>query len=617
MKIPRVITLDFETEAIEDRPNYPPMPVGLAVKFPGQKSRYLAWGHPSGNNSSKAAAAEVLQRAWDAREPLLFHNAAFDLAVAQRFFSMPVLPWAQVHDTMFLLFLRDPHATTLSLKPSAERILGLLPEEQDAVRAWLVTAGVVRSSDRKWGAHIAAAPGNVVGPYAIGDVDRTEALFRLVYPEIVTRGMSSAYDRERRLLPILMRNEEEGIRLDVKRLRADLAAATAAQEVAEAWLRKRLRTKDLNFDADEEVAEVLSSQGIVTDWTLTKTGKRSTSKQNLTAAQFSDPRIAAALGYRNRLVTCRGTFMEPWLQRVVGTYLQTTWNQVRNSDDRGGFSGTRTGRPSTERPNFLNIPKTFDDKNDGYLHPEFLKVPPLPLMRKYLLPDAGGAFCHRDFSQQELRILAHFEDAELLQAYNSDPSLDVHDYVRDQIKDIAGLDLPRRATKIINFGLIYGMGIGKLALGLEVSAEEARTIKTAQMQSIPGFKALQDAIKATVAGGEPIVTWGGREYYPEPPKIIDGRLRDFGYKLLNYLIQGSAADFTKEAVIRYDEMRVHGRFLVTVYDEINISAPRAHVREEMEILRHAMDDLPLDVPMRSDGKVGPTWGDLKSYGEKR
>ncbi len=615
MQLPRVITLDFETTAIEDRPAYPPRPVGVAVKFPGRRSRYLAWGHPTENNAARTDAVELLAQCWGAREPLLFHNAAFDLAVAQVHFGLPPLPWARVHDTLFLLFLRDPHAATLSLKPSAERILGLPPNERDAVREWLVAHGVVRPGDRKWGAHISAAPGGLVGQYAIGDVDRTEALFRMTYPEIAARGMAGAYDRERRLLPILMRNEAEGIRLDHRRLRADLAAAVAAQEVAEAWLRKRLKTQDLNFDADEEVAEVLSSQGIVTDWTLTKTGKRSTAKQNLTAAQFSDPRIAAALGYRNRLVTCRGTFMEPWLRRAQYGRLQTTWNQVRNSDDRGGFSGTRTGRPSTERPNFLNIPKTFDDKNDGYVHPEFLQVPPLPLMRKYLLPDVGGVFCHRDFNQQELRILAHFEDGGLMQAYREDPALDVHDYVRDQIMKVTGIALSRRAAKIINFGLIYGMGIGKLVLGLETSVDEARTIKIAQMQSIPGFKALQDAIKATVARGDPIVTWGGREYYPEPPKIVDGKLRDFGYKLLNYLIQGSAADFTKEAVIRYDEMRVHGRFLVTVYDEINISAPRTHVREEMEILRRAMDDLPLDVPMRSDGKVGPTWGGLKPFKE--
>ena len=305
--------------------------------------------------------------------------------------------------------------------------------------------------------------------------------------------------------------------------------------------------------------------------------------------------------------------MEPWLRRAENGYLHTSWNQVRNSDARGGFSGTRTGRPSTERPNFLNVPKTFDDKNDGYVHPEFLKVPPLPLMRRYLLPDAGCVFGHRDFNQQELRILAHFEDGGLMQAYNSDASLDVHDYVRDQITRVAALDLPRRAVKVINFGLVYGMGLGALASGLETSADEARTIKQAQLLAIPGFNLLQNSIKATVARGDPIVTWGGREYYVEPPKLVNGRMRDFTYKLLNYLIQGSAADFTKEAVIRYDEMCVHGRFLVTVYDEINTSFPKVHAKEEMEILRVAMEDMPLDVPMRSDAKVGPTWGDLKQF----
>jgi DNA polymerase I-like protein with 3'-5' exonuclease and polymerase domains len=131
---------------------------------------------------------------------------------------------------------------------------------------------------------------------------------------------------------------------------------------------------------------------------------------------------------------------------------------------------------------------------------------------------------------------------------------------------------------------------------------------------LPGLKALQDDINALAKGGQPIHTFGGREYYPEPSKLINGRLVDFIYKLLNYLIQGSAADFTKEAIIRYHDVRKDSRFLVTVYDEINISAPKGSVKREMKALREAMEGIPnVDVPMLTDGKSGLTWGDLAKY----
>jgi DNA polymerase I - 3'-5' exonuclease and polymerase domains len=118
-------------------------------------------------------------------------------------------------------------------------------------------------------------------------------------------------------------------------------------------------------------------------------------------------------------------------------------------------------------------------------HPVFLGVPPLPLVRVYLLPDVGGVWCHRDYNQQELRILGHFEDGTLCKQYNEDPSLDVHDFVKDEIKRILGVATERRQTKIMNFGMIYGMGVGKLADGMKVPVNEAKKLKTAQRAALP------------------------------------------------------------------------------------------------------------------------------------
>lgn len=611
------IVIDFETEGIENRPRYPPKPVGFSIKSPGdRKARYYAFGHPTENNCTKKEAEEILQDAWNSGQPLLFHNAKFDTDVAQTFMGCGPIHWDLVHDTMFLLYLVDPHADTFSLKPSAERILGLAPDERDAVRDWLIEhqPAPEKINARNWGKYICLAPGGLVGKYADGDVTRTLKLFNKLYPQVRRDGMLAAYDRERQVMPIFLENEREGIRADLRLLEADEKLYTDVLFKVDAWLAKRLKTKDLDVGNNEEFADALERAGVVTEFAMTKTGKRSVAKDALTPDMFSDEKIAQAFLYRNKLSTCLTTFFRPWIETASldKGYMHPNWNQVRQS--RGnGTAGTRTGRPSMNNPNFLNVPKNLEDKNDGFklaVVQKTLGVPDLPWMRRYILPDKGQLFGHRDYNQQELRILGHFENGDLMNAYRDNPLLDVHDFVRDEIERITGLKLSRREVKMLNFGMLYGMGLGALAEDLGKTVEEAREVKSAQRAAMPNLVQMERDIRRIGASGDFIATWGGRRYYAEPPKIIDGKTRTFEYKLLNYLIQGSAADCTKQAVINYHERKKEGRFLVTVYDEINISAPKKAMKEEMSILREAMADVAFDVPMISDGKTGPNWADL-------
>jgi DNA polymerase-1 len=628
-KVPDVITVDFETKGIQRRPEYPPKPVGVSIIMPGErKSTYYAWGHPTKNNCTEKQGHAKVKEAWELARTkkigLLFQNGKFDVDVAEVHCGVKRLDWSLYHDTMFLIFLSDPHAETYSLKPAAERILGMPPEEQDAVKEWVLAHkreisqkyGLAKDfTPSEWGAYICEAPGDLVGKYADGDTIRTLKLFKHLYPDVWARGMAESYDRERKLMPILMDNERAGMRIDVPGLERDIEQYRSARTTADNWLRKTLKAPDLNIDSDKDMAAALKRAGVVTDFVKTPTGQDSVSKKNLTADLFNDKRVFATFGYRNRLTTCLTMFMERWHSIGHRTgYINTTWNQVRQSRSSGN-NGTRTGRPSTSDPNFLNLSKSWYDKNDGYVHPKHLKsLPELPLVRKYILPDPGGVFLHRDYNQQELRLLAHFENDKLMDAYNANPRMDVHQFVVDAVYEILGLKLERRAAKVVNFGLLYGMGLGKLSEDMDTDVETAKRIKKAQLSALPGLKALQDDINALAKGGQPIHTFGGREYYPEPSKIINGRLVDFIYKLLNYLIQGSAADFTKEAIIRYHDVRKDSRFLVTVYDEINISAPKGSVKREMKALREAMEGIPnVDVPMLTDGKSGLTWGDLAKY----
>lgn len=624
MKLPEVHTIDFETEGIESRPKYPPKPVGVSIRKAGQKkSKYYAWGHPTQNNCDYKEAQKALAEVWTSRTPLLFHNGKFDIDVAETHMEMKELPWERYHDTQFLLFLNDPHSMSLALKPSAERLLNMKPEERDAVKDWLLgyrpelVKGQKGQAVKDWGKYICEAPGKLVGKYAEGDTDRTFELFKFLWPKIAENGMLGAYDRERQLMRIFLENERVGLRIDMPSLRRDIPMYQAERAKAEKWLHKKLKVdSDFNFDSDADLAEVLDRNGVVTEWEMTKTGKRSTSKKTMTVEKFNDKKIFFVLGYRNRLTTCLGTFLEPWLEKgeATGGFINPNWNQVRQPSGEDGSKGTRTGRPSCDNPNLLNLAKSFEDRGDDYTHPAFIKdLRPLPLIRRYTLPDKGNIWLHRDYNQQELRILAHFENGAIMDAYNKDPNLDIHTFVQSEIERITGRKYDRTSVKTMNFGKLYGQGLGSLAEKLHKTVDDVKSIRDAQNKALPGLPDLEKQIKALVSSGEPIVTWGGRIYYVEPPKFVEkfGREMTFEYKMLNYLIQGSAADATKEAIIRFHSAKKESRFLVTVYDEINISAPKKAAKQEMKILRECMEGLEFDVPMVSDGKAGENWGSLE------
>jgi DNA polymerase I-like protein with 3'-5' exonuclease and polymerase domains len=622
-----IVTLDFETERIEPRPKYPPEPVGVALKVWGREPVYMAWGHPSGNNCTREDALGVLRSLWgDHSISFLCHNAAFDMSVAQERLDLFPLPWSRVHDTMFLLFLFDPHAQ-LGLKPASERLLHWPAEEQDELHDWIWqhrTALVAeyggkitraKSGANSPGAWIAKAPGGLVGRYAKGDVRRTTALFKHLHPLIRSRGMEAAYDRERRLLPIFMENEAVGLRVDAAALERDLPAYRTALEQVEGQMRRYLGASGLSFDNDRDVASAFEAAGVVQPgaWVRTeKSGQLSVAKDSLPPEAFTDPLFAGAFGYRNRLVTCLKMFMEPWLEqaRLNNGFIHTQWNQVRGS--RGG---ARTGRPSMTKPNLLNVSKDFAGRSDGYEHPAALDLPILPLVRRYVLPDEGDVFLHRDFSGQEVRIFAHFESGALAEAYRNDPRLDPHEWLRAEILATTGNALERTRVKNVTFARLYGGGAGAVqAQARTKSLQEAREIIAFHDAALPGRRILSNEIMRIVRRGDPVRTWGGRLYHVEPPKVIQGKRQTYEYKMINYLVQGSAADITKEVICQWWEgggASMGARFLLTVYDEINLSAPRDVLRECNDFLRDLMEGVDLDVPMRSDGKAGPSWGDLE------
>src|ERR1035437_2308975 len=269
---PKWTTIDFETALIEPRPDYPPKPAGVAIKRPGEtKGRYMAWGHPTENNCSEAEGYGAVRDLFKSGEPLLFQNTKFDVEVACRWIPRCKMPrWDLLHDTMYMLFLRNPHALSLGLKPSAETYLNMPPDEQTDLRDWILKH-VKGATKGNWGAYIALAPGALVEKYAVGDVVRTDRLGRLLLPYVNTHGMMEDYDRQRHLMPVLLRNEQEGIRCDVDALAVDIPRMVADIEVCDGFIRKRLRNKNLNIDSDVDFADALANAKIVADnaWVMT------------------------------------------------------------------------------------------------------------------------------------------------------------------------------------------------------------------------------------------------------------------------------------------------------------------------------------------------------------
>lgn len=609
----RPVVLDFETLGIGPRPeSYPPRPVGLAIQIPGTKPVYYAWGHPGGlrgnHPHAEAEARRLVEKVWSGKDPLLFHNAAFDLAVAARWWRLPWPQAERIEDTKILAFLGDPERKNLGLKPLAEELLGEKPTERDELRDWIVSY-VPGATRKTWGAFISEAPGVLTSPYAIGDVSRTGKLWRRLRK--VGREMPEAYLRERRLLRVMEEASERGMPVDRGELTRILEVSQHELERLEAALRKRLRAPSLDLDKRRDLADALERARLVGTWELTqKTQERKTDLDALSRT-VSDPKVVKLLEQRSALKQ-RADVARTWeaISRKDGR-VHTTWNttptwhasQRHKQGPEGSESwvsslerqgGARTGRMSST-PNLQNI-----QKRDTTL-------------RALVRAPRGRVLLGGDFAQQEFRILAHFEDGKLAQAYREDPNLDVHTRVQELVLETTGVDWGRDPLKTTGFGILYGRGVPAVAAALAISADQGYALRQHYHRALPGVRALDRELRALARKGKPIWTWGRRRYFCEKPQIEEGPygpeiVRTFEYKLMNTLIQGSAADHLKETVLAFDAAGLHP--ILFVHDEIVCEEPKPgpSVEQFIEIMESVG---PFRVPMRASGAKGATWADLK------
>ena len=309
MSVSKIITIDYETDPIQNRPDYPPMPVGVAIRKDGVAT-YLAWGHPIGNNCTfeegKAALKEVLETPG---YRFLAHNLMFEAAITEEKIGLTV-DWPKWDDSMVLAFLNNAHGE-LSLKPLSAKLFDLPPDEQDAVRDWLIANGIVRKGQKDWGAHIGKAPADIVGPYAISDVDRTEKVFTALYTEHIQQG----YHREMALMPHIYKMEKRGVRVDITKLHTDIEQYI--QILAELDVGIKSIVGEVDIDSGEALADAIEAKGLAgKGFALTEKGNRSVAKDSIIEA-ISNPQLLGHILCRRAIATTLRTFLMPWYEQLL------------------------------------------------------------------------------------------------------------------------------------------------------------------------------------------------------------------------------------------------------------------------------------------------------------
>ena len=623
-----MITLDFETEAIDEH-GRPPKPVGLAIRWADGKQQYLAWGHPTENNCVIEEAWHVIRGIIERSEDLLlFHNAKFDLGVIAEMYRaaglnlFDTLEFKRVHDTLFQLFLLDPHEKSISLKPSAARHLGIEPEEQKELHDWIIQH--VGCPPKEAGAHISKAPANLVGKYAIGDVYRTYLLHQCLIKKVEEQGMMRAYDLERAMLPFLLQAELRGIRVDLKMVEEYAERYTAGLKRVEFQIYKRLG-KFIELGSSQQLGKALVRGGHVSNLLMTSGGqsgiqKPSTSKDSIAQAQWADPALKTLIAYWKSVSHALSHSWNPWMDHAVDGRLISQFNQVRGDDsglfgdeDEGGgkgLGGARTGRLSVAW--FLNIANAKQKIDYSLLPPG---TPIFVSPKVALLPEEGQVWIDRDWKQQEFRIMAHFEYGPLFQRYQEDPNLEIHQETTDAVNSsgLAHKVYERNEIKTVNLALLYKLGVDKFALKMGLDRDSALKLRKMVQNANPGIAQLESAIADLIQDRGYVLTYYGARILKEPSRLIQGRLVNFIYKVANHLIQRSAAEQMKEAVVKWHTEGYANEWpwLLSVHDANGISADEKDVQEASISLDHVMRSGTFEVKMLSDMKYGPSWGTVK------
>ena len=568
--------------------------VGIALAVDGWKG-YFPLAHEGGGNFDENIIRKQLKPILSNDADKIFHNASYDVGWLRQW-GLEVK--GRCIDTMIAAALINENRMPgqYNLNAVARDYIEEKKNESllyEAAQAWQVDAK----------AEMYKLPYQYVGPYAEQDAAITLRLWNTLKIELLRQELTSIFDLETELLPVLIDMKWQGVRLDLDKahkIKKDI-------EKEEKKLLLDLK-KEIGFEvevfAPTSVAKAFDKKKI--KYNKTPTGLPSFDKNFL--ASLKDP-FSQKIVQARELYKARSTFIDSLLKHEHNGRIHGEINQLKS--DQGG---TITGRLSMSNPNLQQIPSRNEKIG--------------PLIRQLFIPEEGCTWGSFDYSQQEPRLVVHFAALthggldgaeEFVGAYNNDASTDFHQIAGD----MAGIE--RRVAKTMNLGLFYGMGQKKLGSQLGLGEEDTKELFDTYHSSVPFVKQLMSLAMKTANDNGQVRTilgrichfdlweptrWGVHKPLPREDavrKYGSSLKRGFIYKALNKLIQGSAADQTKKAMIEVHKAGIIPH--VQVHDELNVSIKDNAMRDQIKSIME--NCVKLEVPSKVDAKEGKSWGEIK------
>ena len=561
---------------------------GIAVAVKGW-SAYYPIAHEGGGNMDRNKVLKWFQEVLNTDSIKIFHNAMYDVCWLR---SLGLKINGKIVDTMIAAAIVDENQMRYDLNSCSRRYIGKGKDESalyDAAKSWGV--------DPK--AEMYMLPAMYVGAYAEKDAELTYELWQELKKEILHQDIQSIFELETELFPCLIDMRFLGVRVDIEAAH-QLKEQLLAEEKECLKLVKAETGVDTQIWAARSIAQVFEKLHLQFDRTE-KTNSPSFTKNFL---QNHPHPLVKRIARTREINKAHTTFIDTILKHNHKGRIHAEINQLRS--DNGG---TVTGRFSYSNPNLQQIPAR--NKELG------------PRIRSLFIPEEGHTWGCFDYSQQEPRLVVHYAALqnlygvdEVLEAYKLGDA-DFHTIVADMA------EIPRGQAKTINLGLFYGMGKKKLQAELGVSKDKAEDLFRQYHTKVPFVKKLMDNVMRRAQDSGKIRTLLGRlcrfhlwepnqfgihKALPHDAALLEhgpGIKRAYTYKALNKLIQGSAADMTKKAMIELYKEGITPH--IQVHDELDISVSdnAGKIKEIME------DAVSLEVPNKVDYESGPNWGNIK------
>jgi DNA polymerase I-like protein with 3'-5' exonuclease and polymerase domains len=569
--------------------------VGIAVAA-GSFKGYYPVNHQGGGNLPRSKVFKWIQEVLKTDAAKIMHNAQYDLGWIR---SMGWEVKGPIIDTMVTAALVDENRRSYSLNNLSIEMLGEMKSETE-----LKEEAAQRGLDAK--AELWKMPAMAVGFYAEQDAVLTLKLWHHLKTFVKKEQLQTIWNLEMELLPILIKMREVGIRIDLDKAEI-LKKQFKTLESSLITEIKKLSGVAVDIWAARSVAKAFDAVGIKYD--LTEKSKAPSFTTNwLTNNEHPLAKLIREAREVNKL---HSTFIDSFLRFSHKGRIHAEINQLRS--DTGG---TVSGRLSYSNPNLQQIPA----RNKEYGK----------LIRGLFLPEEGCKWGSFDYSQQEPRLVVHYAATTdkklgglagadvLIKAYREDDA-DFHQVVADMA------NIPRTQAKTINLGIFYGMGQAKLAKQLGITVEEAKAILAEYNSKVPFVKQLANRVQKQASETGAVKTIGGRkcrfnlyepksyglflaltekEYIMEHGSLSSAR-RAMTYKALNRLIQGSAADQVKIAMVNcYKAGHIP---MLQIHDELcfNIESES----DEKNIINVMENSVELEVPNKVDVSIGDNWGE--------